>query len=81
MNEFKYKADFILKNIAETLFLKVIRNPTSTKVIRRQFLPLTPKEVKNLLLRQTEQKRMWTWAYQAWQRAKVRSQTKNRGIN
>lgn len=54
MNDFSYKADVILKNIAETwkiffffcwdtLFLKVIRNLASTKVVRRHFFPLTQK--------------------------------------
>lgn len=53
MNDFNYKADVILKNIAETwkkiffcwdtLFLKVIRNLASTKVVRRHFFPLTQK--------------------------------------
>jgi len=31
----------------------------STKVVRRHFFPLTPKEEKDLFLRQIEQKRMW----------------------
>lgn len=91
MSDFNYKADVILKNIAETwnffffcwdtLFVKVIRNLASTKVVRRHFFPLTPKEVKDLFLRQTEQKRMWLGTYQDWQREMVRNQTETRGIN
>ena len=53
----------------------------STKVVRRHFFPLTPKEEKDLFLRQIEQKRMWLGAYQAWQREMVRNQTETRGIN
>lgn len=32
------------KYCPDSLFLKVIRNPTLTKVVRQEFAPLTPEE-------------------------------------
>ena len=77
MNDFNYKADIIFKNISETRKKWFFCWDTLLKVIRN----LTPKEVKDLFLRQIEQKRMWLGTYQDWQREMVRNQTETRGIN